>query len=76
MFSQFPSTLIFQDKADDILIGVKSTALLFRDKTVPWLGLFSTSMVTFLLTSGYMADQTWPFYAAVGGIAGHLAWQV
>ena len=76
MFSQFPSTLFVQDKADDILIGVKSTALLFKDKTVPWLGLVSTSMVFMLLTSGYMADQTWPYYAAVGGVAGHLAWQV
>lgn len=65
-----------KDKEDDISIGVKSTALLFKDKSVPWLGLFSSVMVANLITAGYMADQTWPYFAAVSGVSAQLAWQV
>ena len=59
-----------------MLIGVKSTALLFQNKTAPWLGLFSTVMVANLITAGYMADQTWPYFVAVTGVSAHLLWQV
>eukprot|EP00795_Rhopilema_esculentum_P001576 gene1576-16028_t len=64
-----------QDKEDDISIGVKSTALLFQEKTVYWLGAFSLSMLSCLTLSGYMADQTWPYYLSLAGVSGHLAWQ-
>lgn len=37
-----------QDTEDDALIGVKSTALLFGDKTVPWLRLFMMVAVVFM----------------------------
>ena len=65
-----------KDKEDDISIGVKSTALLFQDKTVPWLALFSSIMVANLTAAGYMADQTWPYFAAVTGVSAQLIWQV
>lgn len=75
-FLLYSISIFTKDKADDILIGVKSTALLFQDRTVPWLGLFSTFMVTNLLATGIMADQTWPYFAAVAGVSAHLLWQV
>jgi len=65
-----------QDKEDDALIGVKSTALLFKDKTVPWLGFFSAIMVTNLTVAGFMADQAWPYFAGVASVSAHLLWQV
>uniref|UniRef100_A0A0N5BA85 4-hydroxybenzoate polyprenyltransferase, mitochondrial n=1 Tax=Strongyloides papillosus TaxID=174720 RepID=A0A0N5BA85_STREA len=65
-----------QDKKDDIMIGVKSTALKFGDKTKAWLSAFSTATISGLALSGFMADQTWPYYLALLFTSGHLAWQV
>ncbi|TKR68011.1 hypothetical protein L596_024064 [Steinernema carpocapsae] len=65
-----------QDKADDIMIGVKSTALRFGENTSYWLTGFSTAAIAGVGLSGYMADQTWPFYLALSGTAAHLLWQV
>uniref|UniRef100_A0AC35TZP2 4-hydroxybenzoate polyprenyltransferase, mitochondrial n=1 Tax=Rhabditophanes sp. KR3021 TaxID=114890 RepID=A0AC35TZP2_9BILA len=65
-----------QDKDDDILIGVKSTALKFGEQTKQWLTGFSLLTVSGLTTAGIMANQTWPYYLAVAGTASHLAWQV
>ncbi|CAI4230523.1 unnamed protein product [Auanema sp. JU1783] len=65
-----------QDKHDDIMIGVKSTALRFGDKTKQWLTGFGTVMMGSLASVGYLADQTWPYYLGLGGTAAHLAWQI
>ncbi|KAK5969713.1 hypothetical protein GCK32_005406 [Trichostrongylus colubriformis] len=65
-----------QDKADDIMIGVKSTALRFGDKTKTWLCGFGTAAVAGLGLTGYIAEQTWPYYLALFGTAAQLAWQV
>jgi 4-hydroxybenzoate polyprenyltransferase len=48
------SILIFhQDKKDDAAVGVKSTALLFGEKTKPILAIFSAATVGLLLFVGY-----------------------
>lgn len=66
-----------QDKVDDVLAGVKSTALLFGDSTRPILAGFSTSFVGLLALSGYLNAQGPAFYlVSVGGAAAHLAWQL
>ncbi|KAI8495488.1 Para-hydroxybenzoate--polyprenyltransferase, mitochondrial precursor (PHB:polyprenyltransferase) [Branchiostoma belcheri] len=65
-----------QDKADDVLIGVKSTALRFGENTRAWLSGFSAAMVSGLMLSGLMCEQTWPYYAAVGLTGAHLYNQV
>lgn len=61
---------------DDLLVGIKSTALRFGDNTKIWLTAFSTAMMSGLLTSGYICDQTWPYYTAVGLVGAHLAQQI
>lgn len=61
---------------DDLIVGIKSTALRFGDNTKTWLCAFSTVMISGLLTSGYVCDQTWPYYAAVGFVGVHLAQQI
>lgn len=58
------------------MIGVKSTALKFGDKTKKWLSGFSTITMSGLFLAGYMADQTWPYYLAILATSGHLAWQI
>ncbi|XP_011298854.1 4-hydroxybenzoate polyprenyltransferase, mitochondrial [Fopius arisanus] len=65
-----------QDKVDDILLGIKSTALKFGDKTNLYLSGFGASMIGSLITSGIMSDQTWPYYTAVTLVAGHLVNQI
>uniref|UniRef100_A0A1B6DUU6 4-hydroxybenzoate polyprenyltransferase, mitochondrial n=1 Tax=Clastoptera arizonana TaxID=38151 RepID=A0A1B6DUU6_9HEMI len=65
-----------QDRADDLLLGIKSTAIKFGDRTQLVLSMFSTSMVGGLLLSGYQCDQTWPYYSAVALISAHLANQL
>ncbi|XP_040194944.1 4-hydroxybenzoate polyprenyltransferase, mitochondrial [Rana temporaria] len=65
-----------QDKKDDLVIGVKSTALRFNDQTKPWLSGFSVAMLAGLTLTGLNCDQTFPYYAAVALIGGHLAHQI
>lgn len=66
-----------QDKVDDVKAGVKSTALLFAERSRPILTAFSASFVSLLALSGYLNAQGPAFYAlSVGGAAAHLAWQL
>ncbi len=65
-----------QDKEDDILIGVKSTALKFGDRTPKFLIVFFAIAIALLLASFIMAEATWPAYIALAAAALHAAWQV
>uniref|UniRef100_A0A8C9FMU4 4-hydroxybenzoate polyprenyltransferase, mitochondrial n=2 Tax=Pavo cristatus TaxID=9049 RepID=A0A8C9FMU4_PAVCR len=65
-----------QDKRDDIVIGVKSTALKFKEDTKQWLSGFSTAMVSGLCVAGMNCDQTFPYYSAVAAVGAHLAHQI
>jgi len=65
-----------QDKHDDILIGIKSTALHFGEKTKSWLTFFSSTTIGGLVLSGIMASQSWPYFACVALGSVHLAWQI
>ncbi|GAA5877515.1 hypothetical protein JCM16303_003360 [Sporobolomyces ruberrimus] len=66
-----------QDKTDDIHANVKSTALLFGDKSLPILTTFSASFLSLLTLSGYLNHQGPIFYlVSVGGAAAHLTWQL
>uniref|UniRef100_V5H9C4 4-hydroxybenzoate polyprenyltransferase, mitochondrial n=2 Tax=Ixodes ricinus TaxID=34613 RepID=V5H9C4_IXORI len=65
-----------QDKVDDALLGMKSTALKFGPRTKRFLSLFSTSMVGNLALCGLASGQCWPYYAAVVATGAHLANQI
>lgn len=65
-----------QDKRDDAAIGVKSTALLFGDRTKLICGGFATAAVLGIGTAGACAGLSAPFFVGMGGAAGHLAWQL
>lgn len=67
---------LFQDISDDILLGIKSTAIKFKEHTKYWLTGFSAIMTSGLTIGGIMVDQTWPYYSAVALVASHLVWQV
>ena len=65
-----------QDKEDDALIGVKSTALKLGDKTGAWLVVFYGVSLAFLLAAGITAGLGWPYLIGVAGVAGHFLWQI
>ena len=65
-----------QDKGDDAKLGLKSTALLFGERTKPVLAAFSAATLGALGLAGAQAGLDWPFYTALLGGSTHLAWQV
>ncbi|TVR83140.1 MAG: 4-hydroxybenzoate octaprenyltransferase [Rhodospirillales bacterium] len=65
-----------QDKADDVLIGVKSTALRLGAATRPWLAVFYGLTVALAGVAGGLAGLAWPYFAALAAAAVHFAWQV
>jgi 4-hydroxybenzoate polyprenyltransferase len=64
-----------QDKEDDALLGVKSTALLLGGATRPWLSGFYGMAATLLGVTGYIAGLAWPFFAFLLLATAHLCWQ-
>ena len=65
-----------QDKEDDVLIGVKSTALLFGEQTRLWLWGFSALTMAGIWIAGSLAGAGTAFYAVSLLAVGHLVWQV
>jgi 4-hydroxybenzoate polyprenyltransferase len=65
-----------QDREDDALIGVKSTALLFGARTRVMLSLFYTAAVALLGAAGLLAGGRIMFAVGLVVFAAHMAWQV
>jgi len=65
-----------QDREDDALIGVKSTARLFGANTKPMLSAFYALAVALMAVAGYLAGVKLIFALGLMGFAAHLAWQV
>jgi 4-hydroxybenzoate polyprenyltransferase len=65
-----------QDKEDDALIGVKSTALKLGAQTKPWLAGFSVATIVLFEIAVALAHLGWPAMLAVAGVALHLTWQI
>jgi 4-hydroxybenzoate polyprenyltransferase len=65
-----------QDREDDALLGIKSTALLFGARTKPMLALFYTLAVILLGAAGLAAGAGFVFGLGLLAFAAHLAWQI
>ncbi len=69
-----------QDREDDALIGVKSTALLFGTRTRPWLAGFGAAAVAVMALAvagaGLGTTGTALALAGVAGFGAHLGWQL
>ncbi len=65
-----------QDKEDDVLIGVKSTALKFGDATASWLCFFFAASLMCVDLSLWLVSAPLAAHAGVLGAALHAAWQV
>lgn len=68
-----------QDREDDALIGVKSTARLFGDQTVWWLWSFTAMATLLIIFSFILIAEGRALVVAVLGVfvfSSHLAWQI
>ena len=65
-----------QDKEDDALVGVRSTALLFGDETRVWLAGFYLAALTMFIAAGFRAELNYVYYIGVGFGALHFVWQI
>jgi 4-hydroxybenzoate polyprenyltransferase len=65
-----------QDREDDALIGIKSTALLFGERTKPMLAAFYTLAAVLIGAAGLAAGAGPVFALGLLAFAAHLAWQI
>lgn len=65
-----------QDKEDDALIGVKSTALLFGERTLPWLVGFYAATLVLIGAAGAVAGKSWLFWIGLVPVGWLLVRQV
>jgi len=65
-----------QDREDDELIGMKSTALRFGRATKTWLSAFYALAWSAMLLAGLLAGAGAVFVAGLGVAGAQLAWQV
>jgi 4-hydroxybenzoate polyprenyltransferase len=65
-----------QDREDDALIGIKSTALLFGERTKPMLVMFYAIAVVLIGAAGALAGGGLWFWLGLLAFAAHLGWQV
>ena len=64
-----------QDKEDDLLIGVRSSAIALGQRTRPFLIAFYVVAVAGFAGAGVAAQVAWPYYVGVAVAALLLAWQ-
>ncbi len=65
-----------QDREDDLMIGIKSTALLFGENTWRMLAGFYAGAVILIAAAGLAAGGRLIFLLGMLAFAAHLAWQV
>ena len=65
-----------QDREDDALIGMKSTALRFGPETRSWLTGFYGITAVAMGIAGWLSGAGWLFFAGLAVACGHLLWQI
>ena len=65
-----------QDREDDLLLGLRSTAIRFGDNTMSWVGSFYAGAIVLWLLAGYLAGTHLIFFMAVVLASLQMAWQV
>jgi 4-hydroxybenzoate polyprenyltransferase len=65
-----------QDVEDDLMLGLKSTAVRFGASTISWVGAFYAGAVVFWLLAGFFAGTHLVFFTSVVLVSLQMAWQV
>jgi 4-hydroxybenzoate polyprenyltransferase len=64
------------DRADDLAVGIKSTAILFGRLDVPIIAVLMAAMLALLVAAGPRAGLTWPWFGGVLAAAVLFGWQL
>lgn len=72
----FDTIYAHQDREDDALAGVKSTARLFGERTRPFLAVCYALCVAALICAGALSGLSWWFLPVLIAPAAMLGWQV
>ena len=64
-----------QDKEDDMMVGVKSTALTLGEQTKGWVWGFYGLTLAGLAAAGCLAGLSWVFYPLLAVAGAQLVWQ-
>ncbi|HEY7670015.1 MAG TPA: 4-hydroxybenzoate octaprenyltransferase [Hyphomicrobium sp.] len=65
-----------QDKEDDLMVGLKSTAIRFGEDTITWVGALYAGAVLLWLAAGFLAGTHLIYVTAVVLASLQMAWQV
>lgn len=65
-----------QDKEDDAMIGLKSTALKFGDTSIWWLGLFFFLALALIDAAIWLSGGSLISHVGIAAAAMHVAWQL
>jgi len=65
-----------QDRADDMIAGVKSTALRLGEATPRWLKIFFSLALALIALGGWLAGAGPVFFIAVAVAGVHAGWQI
>jgi 4-hydroxybenzoate polyprenyltransferase len=65
-----------QDRDDDALIGVKSTARLFGERSRQWILGFYAVAFTLILAAGFAEHEGWSYLPLMLFAGAHFLWQV
>ncbi|MCZ6764793.1 MAG: 4-hydroxybenzoate octaprenyltransferase [Alphaproteobacteria bacterium] len=68
-----------QDRQDDALVGIKSTALLLGEASAKWIAVFYAAAILLLGAAGWLTFGVvgaWPFWLGLAFCAAHLTGQL
>ena len=65
-----------QDRADDSIAGIKSTARRLGAKSRPWIAVFYALFLVGFAVAGARSGMAWPFYPGLLAAAAHFLWQI
>jgi 4-hydroxybenzoate polyprenyltransferase len=65
-----------QDREDDELLGLRSTAIRFGENTMSWVGGFYAGAIVLWLGAGFLAGTHLIFFMAIVMASLQMAWQV
>lgn len=65
-----------QDKKDDAIIGVRSSALALGKNVRVWIAVFYSLTITCIAVSGFLTGINWPFWIGIMGCSFLFLWQV
>jgi 4-hydroxybenzoate polyprenyltransferase len=66
----------YVDLRDDARLGLRSTALKFRDNGKAWVTGFYIAAVLFWTWSGWAMEMSTAYYVGIAAVAAHLGWQL